>query len=622
MSASMGYEELAKISHRMEDYLDQFRGGAGTLERRGIDLLFEGVDLLRGAVEEIAEGRPPSASSEEYQAKMAAVLVGASPGGPPPAPSVKAPAPPSAPPAKAPPPPAEPASSTATRFAVQVRFVADAPLPAARAYITLRRVRDLGELLRSAPSPEEVQAGRFSGTLSMLIASTRSAEDVKSFMSGLPDVASVLVRAAPEASEPSGDLPGPILAAASAPAEAPVAKPEPPPPPGAPEGGTPPPARRTASMMRVDTRLLDDLMDQVGELVTANGHLEELSHGIDSAFLHESAGRVGSLAKSLQQQALKLRMMPLEMIADRFPRAVRDIARKRGKEVVFEVAGKEIEMDRSVLEELPDPILHILRNCVDHGIEPAEERVRAGKPPAGTIRVEATKERESIVIRVSDDGRGMDPARFRRVALERGVITREQHDRLSDPEALSLITLPGFSTATAVSDVSGRGVGMDVVRSTVESLHGSLLIDSVVGRGSTITLRLPLTLAVVAVLLVEVSGERYALPIASVEETLEVRAEEVQRSQGMELVAFDEGLIPLLPLGQLVGAPQPPHDPQLVVVCEMRQRLTGLAVDRLIGYREVVVKPLDKALRGIRGLAGATILGDGTPVLILDLNTF
>lgn len=608
MSASMGYEELAKVAHRMEDYLDQFRGGKGGLERQGIDLLFEGVDLLRRSVEEVAQGRAPSLAADEYQSKMASLLVAA------------APPPPSARPEAAPPlpPPVTVETAGTTRYALEVTIAPDAPLPSARAYITLRRIRDLGELIRSAPSADEVQAGRFSGTLSLLIATTRSVEEVKAFMASLPDVVGVLVRPAavepsapprsPEAGgppAPGASGPGPVLPAA---------------PPG--EGGRLPTIRRPANMMRVDTRLLDDLMDQVGELVTANSQLEELSRALDSAFVHESAGRVGLLVKSLQQQALKLRMMPLELIADRFPRAVRDLARKRGKEVSFEVVGKEIELDRSVLEELPDPILHILRNCVDHGIEPAEERVRAGKPPAGLVRLEASKERESIVIRISDDGRGMDPARLRRLALERGLITREQHDRLSDADALALVTLPGFSTATSVSDVSGRGVGMDVVRSTVESLHGTLLVESVLGQGSAVTLRLPLTLAVVAVLLIEVAGEHYALPIASVEQTVEVEAEQVQRSQGQEMLPLEDGLIPLLPLADLLGCPaRGGNGRRLVVMCEMRRRLTGLVVDRLIGYREVVVKGLDKALRSVRGLAGVTILGDGNPVLILDVNT-
>lgn len=380
--------------------------------------------------------------------------------------------------------------------------------------------------------------------------------------------------------------------------------------------------RRVPTMMRVDTRLLDDLMDQVGELVTANGSLLEVSHGIDSPRLHEHAGRLEGLVKGLQQQAMKLRMMPLELIADRFPRAVRDLARARGKEVAFEVLGKETELDRAILEELPDPILHILRNAIDHGIEPAEERVRKGKPSMGTIRLEASKERESVVIRVTDDGRGIDPAVLRRVALERGVITREQADSLPDAEIMLLITLPGFSTAKTVTDVSGRGVGMDVVRGAMESLRGSLLIDSVVDQGTTITLKLPLTLVVVAVLLIAIGDERYALPVSIVEQILEVRAEEIQHAQGQEMLARDGALLPLIHLRKLLGLPAGTADTsRLVVVCEMRGRLIGLVVDRFIGYREVVVKPLDKALKSVRGFSGVTILGDGNALLVLDLNT-
>ena len=315
-------------------------------------------------------------------------------------------------------------------------------------------------------------------------------------------------------------------------------------------------------MMRVDTRLLDDLMDQVGELVTANGCLVEVSRAIDSPRLHESTGRVEGLVKALQQQAMKLRMMPLELIADRFPRAVRDLARKRGKEVNFEVLGKETELDRAILEELPDPILHILRNAIDHGIEPAEERVRKGKPPVGTIRLEAAKERESVVIRVTDDGRGMDPAVLRRVALERGVVTREQIETMSDSDVMMLITLPGFSTAKEVTDVSGRGVGMDVVRGALESLRGSLVIDSVVEQGTTFTLKLPLTLVVVAVLLVAIGEECYALPVSAVEQILEIRADEIQHAQGQDVVARDGALLPLVQLRQLLGVPAAPPAPR------------------------------------------------------------
>jgi two-component system chemotaxis sensor kinase CheA len=627
MSASMGYEELAKIAHRMEDFLEQFRGGKGTLQRRGVDILFEGVDLLRRAVDEIAGGTPPTLKSDEYLAKMASLVLT-----PAPQPSVSAAAPPPPAPADRTPP------AGRQHVAVDLRIAPDAPLPSARAYITLRRVRDLGELIRSAPTVEQVQAGQFSGALSMLVATSKSATEVQTFLAGLPDVASVVVRPAESASGPESRQavpPAPSTKATGVPPSVepargrsepsrptPAAPPTPQSGPIAATAPAPAPARRPVTMMRVDTRLLDDLMDQVGELMTANGSLVEVSHGIDSPRLHENAGRVEGLVKALQQHAMKLRMMPLEMIADRFPRAVRDLAKKRGKEVNFEVLGKETELDRAILEELPDPILHILRNAIDHGIEPAEERVRKGKPPVGTIRLEASKERESVVIRVTDDGRGIDPAVLRRVALERSVVTREQLEAMADSEVMMLITLPGFSTATEVTDVSGRGVGMDVVRGAIESLRGNLVIDSAIDRGTTFTLKLPLTLVVVAVLLVAIGEERYALPVSAVEQILEIESHEIQHAQGQDVIARDGALLPLLTLRQLLGAPvAPPAATRLVVVCEMRGRLIGLAVDRFIGYREAVVKALDKALKGVRGFAGVTILGDGSTVLILDLNT-
>ena len=628
MSASMGYEELSKVSHRMEDFLEQFRGGKGTLERRSVDTLFEGVDLLRRAVEEIAAGGAPTLMSEEYIAKIASLVL--APSAPPAATAPRAPGAAAAVEA-----PGKEAGSGRTRFAVDLRIVPDAPLPSARAYITLRRARDLGELIRSAPTAEQVQAGQFSGGLSLLVATTRSAAEVQAFLASLPDVASVVVRPAeadvdrapsPPPPPRPAKMPEPPPPPSPPPPEAPeLPQPEAPRPaaaPSPPPPGPPPPPRRAVTMMRVDTRLLDDLMDQVGELVTANGTLVEVSQVIDSARLHESTGRLEGLVKGLQQHAMKLRMMPLELIADRFPRAVRDLARKRGKEVSFEVLGKDTEMDRAILEELPDPILHILRNAIDHGIEPAEERVRKGKPPVGTIRLEATKERESVVIRVTDDGRGIDPAVLRRVARERGVINREQADTLLDAEVMMLITLPGFSTAKEVTDVSGRGVGMDVVRGAVESLRGNLLIDSVVNQGTTFTLKLPLTLVVVAVLLIAVGDERYALPVSTVEQILEIRAEEIQHAQGQEMITRDGALLPLVHLRQFLSMPAAEAAPScLVVVCEMRSRLVGLAVDRLIGYREVVVKPLDKSLKSLRGFSGVTILGDGGALLLLDLNT-
>lgn len=366
MSASMGFDELAKVAHRMEDYLDKFRGGKGVLERSGVDLLFEGVDLLRRSVDEIATGASPSLRSDEYVGRMASLLLqepaaapAPVPPPPPPLPAAAVPSEAAAPKPAAAPPPAVP--PLAGQFTVEVQIAPDAPLPSARAYITLRRVRDLGELIRSAPTLEQVQAGQFTGSLSMLIISARSAPEIQAFMASLPDVAAVVVRPVEAAPAPESAKPAPPAAARPAPppppppAPTPIepprveAAPVPPPPPSPPVAPTPsipaeavreeaappapPPAvtkpavesappvsaRPATTMTRIDTRLLDDLMDQVGELVTAQGFLVERSQTIESPVLRESVDRIETLIRELQQQAMKLRMMPLEMIADRFP---------------------------------------------------------------------------------------------------------------------------------------------------------------------------------------------------------------------------------------------------------------------------------------------------------------
>jgi len=340
--------------------------------------------------------------------------------------------------------------------------------------------------------------------------------------------------------------------------------------------------------------------------------------------LRDDIDRVDHLVSGLYQLAIRLRMMPLDLVAERFPRAIRDLARSKGKEVELEIIGKEIELDRAILEELPDPLLHIFRNCIDHGIESPEERVEKGKPPNGRLRMEATRERERILIKISDDGRGIEAAKIKRMALEKGIISREQYSSLSDEESLYLITAPGFTTAEVVSDVSGRGVGMDVVKSVIESLGGTLLIESQKGLGTTISLKLPLTLAIIQVLLVRVGKERYAVPLSQIYRTFEVSPAEIQASQGQEWITGEEGLIPLFHLGSLLGASDGRggwKGPLAGILVERRGRATGMVVDELLGYREAVVKPLKGVLRKIKGFAGATIMGDGSLVLILDLNT-
>jgi len=634
MSASMGYDDLAKISHRMEDFLDGYRKGEGTPDRAAADLLFEGVDLLRKGVENVAAGSPPGVSAPPFVEKLSAYRST-------PAAAPQEPVAPGAP-ASAPAPlelpagvgaPVPPDLEEAARFAaeldlpllrVEIEFAADTPMPAARAYTTLKRLAGMAELFRAMPNLEEIKQGRFGGRIEGVVASAGDPEALAARLKGLPDVQRVTVRPFP--------LPAATPASSAA---APQAGPTPAPlplPGGAPAGVAPAPsaipvppasAPRVASLLRVDTRLLDNLIDLVGEMITAKGGLVEYVQKIPDRSLGEMVGRIESLIMNLHEQAMKIRMMPIEVIGDRFHRTIRDLARKQGKEIEFQIVGKEIELDRAILEALPDPLMHILRNSVDHGIEPPGEREQAGKPRVGSVRLEAFREKEGVVIRISDDGRGIDPARIRAAALKRGLLRPEHAERMTPDELVMLATAPGVSTAEAVTDVSGRGVGMDVVRATLEAMRGHLLIESEVGRGTKVILKLPLTLAVTPVMMVRTGPEHYAIPVTQIQQSAQFSAAEIRRNGDEEIWLRGEEMIPLVHLRTALQVPdgQGRRDTHMAVLSGIRGRRVAVVVDEILGYRDAVAKPLGPALKGLRGLAGVTLLPSGEAVFILDLNS-
>ena len=392
------------------------------------------------------------------------------------------------------------------------------------------------------------------------------------------------------------------------------------PPPDAPGPSAPAPPVRREGMLRVAPELLDDLVDLTSELLIAQGALENGGQK-DHSSLGEQVSRLHSLVRAVSHQAMRLRMVPFEVVIERFPRMVRDLAREAGKEIIFGIHGKELEMDRALLEALVDPLVHILRNAVDHGIEGPEERERRGKPREGTIRLEAWKEKDTVLIRVVDDGRGIDLQRVRRTAVARGLLSEEKASALSDIEALHLIALPGFSTKDQITEVSGRGVGMDVVQSTVQSLQGSLQIESRLGEGTTITLKFPLTLLLLPTLLIQVADETYALPINQVRAILDCPLQEIESLGGRPVLNREGKQIPLIKLRTLLGLPDSPTL-SLALLVEVQGEEVGVVVDKILGSQEVVAKSLRSPLRGLRGLAGVTILGGGEVVLILDLQTF
>jgi two-component system chemotaxis sensor kinase CheA len=391
--------------------------------------------------------------------------------------------------------------------------------------------------------------------------------------------------------------------------------------------------KETAQTIRVDTTKLDDLLNLVGELVLERNRLVRLNTGLRNGefnseqfnerfaeALSESSSRLSSITEELQSASLRTRMVPIDAAFRRFPRLVRDIARALGKEVELIVNGEDTELDKNVVEQIGDPLLHLMRNALDHGIESPAKREAAGKPRKGCIFLEAQQEGDHIVVSVTDDGAGMDPQKLGRKALDKGLITPERLALMSEQEMLNLIFLPGFSTAEKITDLSGRGVGMDVVRANLERINGVVELESVAGEGSLVRLKLPLTLAIMPVLLVGVSGETYALPLRSVQEIVSIPRTETHKVGGVEVFRLRDRVIPLQYLSrmfQATGNAEPKANLTIVVLGSAEKR-TGIVVETLLGQEETVVKPLGPYLGHVRGVSGATISGDGRVRLILD----
>jgi len=416
--------------------------------------------------------------------------------------------------------------------------------------------------------------------------------------------------------------------AAPAPTPVPASRPQ-----NAPVAKAPPAAKGEEladnSTVRVDVKRLDDLMNQVGELVLERNRMIQLhsdyQSGLDPACFGDDFGklakRMNFVTSELQTQVLKMRMLPVEKVFKKFPRIVRNLARDLGKEVDLQILGEETELDRSVVDEIGDPLIHLIRNALDHGLETPDERLAAGKTRCGTVVLSAAHEGNQIVISIKDDGRGIDPDRISRKALEKGLITEEQLATMGTREILDLLFLPGFSTKEQATDLSGRGVGMDVVRTNIRKLSGIIEIKNDIGQGSEFILKLPLTLAIIQSLLVEVEREVYSIPLASVIETMRVNQEEFHMVGGQEVLKLRDSVLPLLRLQRVFSCAEAAGADRktcYVVVVGVAEKRVGLVVTRLLGQQEVAIKSLGKFLANLPGIGGSTIMGDGRVALIVD----
>ncbi|ATB50725.1 chemotaxis protein CheA [Corallococcus macrosporus] len=487
----------------------------------------------------------------------------------------------------------------AQRWAVRLRIAPTCQVPGVRAFLVHKRLTNLGTLVDLRPALEELKAGRIpDGNIQLELETPAGEAGIHAALKNVAEVEVVSVKPA-----------------VAAPVVPPTLVPVP--------DGARAPADTASRTVRVRTELLDYFLDTVGELMLATARLREVGKVLPEntrPALEEGVYRLHTLVKDLHDKVMTARMTPLSLITDRLPRAARDIARRKEREVDLVITGAEIELDRAILEELADPLLHLLRNCIDHGLESPEDRVAAKKGARGRVLVAVKRARDRVIIELEDDGRGMDPAKLKNAAVSRGLLSAEAAARMTDREAFMLSCLPGVSTAKDITDISGRGVGMDAVKRVVENVGGTLEIDSERGRGTRFTLRLPLTVAVVHLLLVEVGEEVFGLPIAKVVGATEADGGSLSRSRETALLPHGNSLLPVHSLDALVGVPAPLRlGTRPFVVMDGDSGRVALAVDRLLGQEEVVLKPLSRPLDLLPGLSGVTILGSGRPVFILDV---
>lgn len=595
MAGSMGFEAAATLAHRLEDLLDAVRLSPARLDKDATDLVLQAVDALQGLVKAAAAGAAPP-DAQPLALALAATLARLNgPKTPTPAPAASAPLPPSSQPA---PPVVD--TSLPPRFALTLRVSPASNQPGVRGFLATKRLGTLGNLFNLTPSLEDIKGGRMpQGLITVELETDESEEAVRKTVGAVADVELEALRA---------------VVPQAAPPEPRPSEPE------APRVVGQEPART----VRVRTELLDDFLDAAGELLLATARVREVSRQLPDALrppLDESVDRLHGLVRALHDKVMEARMTPVAVITDRLPRAARDIARRRGREVEVTVTGGDIELDRAIVDELNDAVLHLLRNAIDHGVEPPEERRMRGKPARGAVRVEVRRLRDRVLLELQDDGRGLDTERLKALAVERGLLTPDQARGLSEKEALHLCTLPGLSTAATVTDISGRGVGMDAVRRVVEAVGGALDIESTRGQGATFRLSLPLTVAMVNLLLVGVGDDVYGLPITKVSGVVDTPKEKLTSSQNVPVLHFGAAVVPVHDLSQVLdvprGAREGPTSP--LVVVEADDGPVALGVDRLVGQEEVVLKGLARPLDLVPGLAGVTILGNGRPVFILDV---
>ena len=639
MSGTMGFSRMQRLTHDLENVFSEIRNGNMTASEKLIDVLFRGLDALESYLEVIStEGNEGTEDNEDIIEDLNGLLKGQK--------------------STEPEQQKEEAAGSAKEeektltdeekckfrqitisesevrgiqsareegkniYGITVYLQESCILKSARAFLVFKSVENKGELVKSVPTTEQIEDEEFDFDFSWILASSDTKEDIKQLICSVSEIADVYI----------DDFEVPEIKQEEQPedtAEKTVEKPE-----KKVEEVQEKPKKAAkgkvgSRSVRVDIDKLDILMNLVSELIIAKNGLVSVSAGDmlvqpeNNQTFHEQIEYLERVTTNLHESVMKVRMVPIDSVVNRFPRMIRDLNRKLDKKMELYMSGEETELDRTVIDEIGDPLMHLLRNSADHGLESNEERIRLGKPEVGSIFLDAYQDGNNVVIEVRDDGAGIDVDKVRKKAIDKGTITEKQAETMKDKDFIDLLFQPSFSTADQITDVSGRGVGLDVVKTKIEALGGNISAKTIAGEGSTFTIQLPLTLAIIQALMVEVGEEKYAIPLGSINGIEDIGKDEISFVQSKEVINLRGHVIPILRLQQLLDIPEPEVEPEnlLVVIMQKGDQQVGLIIDNLIGQQETVIKSLGRYITNDKLFSGATILGDGEVALILHTNT-
>ena len=647
MAGTMGFKRMQHLTHDMENVFQEVRSDHIKVTSGMIDLLFKCLDALEGYVDNIKSTSDEGTEDNEVIIKelndFIAKTEGAEETGNTETSEAKEAAPESTQEEKAGQEKIEltndekkairEAESNGQHiYVMTVHIQKDCLLKAARAFLVFKAVEDFGQILVYRPSSQDIEDEKFEFEFSFFLASEESEDKIVAAAKAVSEIEKVdaeeihLDEYVKEAEAQEEQQAKEATAEQKeAPAEAPKAAEKKAPAANAKKHTNAKPV--TGRTVRVDIEKLDALMNQVSELIIAKNSLVPISSNESGEYqnqsFHEQIEYLERITTNLHESVMKVRMVPIESVVNKFPRMIRDLSRKLGKKMELYMTGEDTELDRTVVDQIGDPLQHLLRNSADHGLEDNATRVERGKPEVGSIFLKAFQEGNNVIIEVGDDGNGIDVAAVRDKAVERGVITAEQAENMSQKEIINLLFLPSFSMAKKITDISGRGVGLDVVKSNIEALGGDVEVRTQLGEGTTFIVRLPLTLAIIQALMVEIRDEKYAIALGSISNIESIPVNEIKYVQAQEVIHLRGAVIPLIRLDQVLDMEEKQEEPEnlTVVIVKKGDSLAGLVVDNLIGQQEIVIKSLGKYINNNKIISGATILGDGEVALILDVNT-